>query len=368
MFAPITALALCAALSTLPPARQQQALEAQVMAQPVPVSIYVMGGTLPRPVAAASGFADPDSGRKLTTDTPLRIASNTKTFVAATVLRLHERGRLDLDAAIAPLLDPELVKLLRDDGYKPDVITVRQLLSHSAGLYDHGGDPRYIETVLKDPRHVWSRKELVKLSMHYADPQAAPGVEFRYSDTGYILLGDIIERVTGQSVSAAVRELLRFDALGLTSTWWEVFEQPPPGVAPRARQFIDDVDATDVHASFDLYGGGGLVMSSRDLARFMAALFEGRVFEHEETLHTMLKQGAHKDAQNYRLGMLVKQIDGREIYFHSGFWGTVVYYDPATKLTVAAMTTRRKAYRTNVVPLVETVLGLTAPGSGCIEP
>lgn len=360
-----TALALCTALSTLPPERQQQALQAQVAAEPVPVSIYVMGGTLPEPIAAATGLADPNSRRKLTADTPLRIASNTKTFVAATVLRLHERGRLDLDAAIGSLLDPELVKLLSDDGFKPDVITVRHLLSHSAGLYDHGGDPRYIEAVLNEPGRAWTRKDLVRLSMQYADPQAAPGVEFRYSDTGYILLGDIVERVTGRTLAAAVRELLHFDALGLTSTWWEVFEQPRAGIEPRARQFIDDVDATDVHASFDLYGGGGLVMSSRDLAKFMAALFDGRVFDREETLRTMLKPGTHKGAENYRLGMLVKQVDGREIYFHSGFWGTVVYHDPASKITVAAMTTHRKAFRTSVIPLVEATLGLIPPGPDC---
>nr|WP_298721182.1 serine hydrolase domain-containing protein [uncultured Steroidobacter sp.] len=363
----VSMLALCTSLGTLPPDRQEPTLQSLVAEQPVPVAIYVTGAGMPRPAAAATGLADPSSGRPLTVDTPLRIASNTKTFVAATVLRLHEQNRIDLDAAIGPLLDSTLTGLLKADGFDPNAMTVRQLLSHSAGLYDHGGDPRFIAAVLSDPNHVWTPRELVQLSMTYADPQAAPGVEFRYSDTGYILLGNIIERLTGQPLATVVRQSLRFDALGLTSTWWEITERQPAGAQPRARQFFDERDATDVHASFDLFGGGGLLMSARDLATFMAALFEGRVFDRKETLQIMLQQGSHRGAEGYRLGMIVKHVAGREVYFHSGFWGTVVYYDPASQTAVAGVTTRRSAFRSNVTPLVEAVLGLQPLSADCAE-
>lgn len=361
MFQTLAMLALCASLGTQPADRHQQALQKLVADQSVPVSLYATGAGLPRPVAAATGMADPNSGRKLTPDTPLRIASNTKTFVAATVLRLHEQGRIDLDAPIGPLLDPALVRLISNDGYEPDIITVRQLLSHSAGFYDHGADPRYIATALKEPSHVWTRKEQVQLSTTYGDPLSTPGTEFKYSDTGYILIGDIVERLTGKPLASAVRQSLRFDELGLKSTWWEVAEPAPAGAEARAHQFIDDVDATNVHASFDLFGGGGLVMSPRDLATFTAALFEGRVFERKETLQTMLQRGPHRGAEQYRLGMIVKQVNGREVYFHSGFWGTVVYYDPASKIAVAGMTTRRSAFKSSVIPAVESALGICGP-------
>lgn len=168
--------------------------------------------------------------------------------------------------ALAPLLSPRLEEMLRADGYETGPITVRQLMSHSAGLYDHGGDPRFTKTILADPAHVWTREELVRLSIDYADPQSAPGREFRYSDTGYILLGDIVERITGESVGAAVRRLLRLNRLGLASSLWEMMEPTPAGAPQRARQSIGDVDATEVHASMDLFGGRGPVMSARDLA------------------------------------------------------------------------------------------------------
>src|SRR5690606_27293436 len=116
--------------------------------------------------------------RAMTVDTPLRIASNTKTFTAATALRLWEQGRLDLEAPVAGLIAPELDALLRERGYAADGITVRHLLTHSSGLYDHGSDPRFTQTLFGDPKRRWSREDLVRLSMSYAGPQGAPGEKF----------------------------------------------------------------------------------------------------------------------------------------------------------------------------------------------
>lgn len=181
-----------------------------------PTAIFVTGRGVSTAYGAASGEAD--VGTALTVDTPLRLASNTKTFVAATALRLWENGRLDLDAPIDGLLSAPLTRLLEADGYDTRRITVRQLLTHSAGLYDHAGDPRFIQTSIAQPDRRWTREGLVRLATEYGDPRSAPGTEFRYSDTGYILLGDIIERVTGRDIAAAVRAELGFDRLGLKST------------------------------------------------------------------------------------------------------------------------------------------------------
>ncbi len=308
-----------------------------------PMAIYVAGAGALTPGGTAEGEASP--GVSLTVNTPLRIASNTKTFVAATLLRLWEQGRIDLDAPIGPLLTPALDALLRADGYDTGRITIRQVMSHSAGFYDHGGDPRFIAAVAADPTHRFTREELVRLSMAWADPQSPPGTEFRYSDTGYILLGDIIERRTGKTLARAVRDALRLDRLGLTSTWWERFEQPPAGAPARARQWLGAQDATGFDPSMDLYGGGGQLMSARDLATLFAALFEGRIFDRPETLREMLWQGPHRGADRYRLGLFVTRAGDEEFYSHSGFWGTLVYYSPRRRLAVAGVTTNQDGFR-----------------------
>jgi D-alanyl-D-alanine carboxypeptidase len=319
-----------------------------------PTAIYVAGRGTPEPWGAASGVAYPATGAPMTVDTPLRIASNAKTFTAATVLRLWETGRIDLDAPIGPLLTPSLDALLKADGYDTAAITVRHLLSHSAGLYDHGGDRRFVEAVMADPAHFWSRDELVGLSMAWADPQP-PGEAFRYSDTGYVLLGDIVERITGKSLGVAVRQELRLDRLGLTSSWWEIMEPAPAGVV-RAPQGLGRIDAAGWHASMDLYGGGGMVMSARDLAVFFAALFEGRIFDKPDTLDMMLWQGPHERGDHYRFGIFVSQIDGRTFYWHSGFWGTIALYSPDTGVAVAGMTNNQDGFLA-MRTLAESIIG-----------
>lgn len=353
-------LAACLSILSAVPAGAQPAdpaaLGAAVRSDARPLALFVTGKGMSRPLAL-SGRGNPPAAPAMDVDTPVRVASNTKTFVAATVLRLWEDGRIDLDAPIGPLLSPALDRLLRDDGYDTGRIIVRQLLSHSAGIYDHAADDRYLPLVQSQPGRRWSREDLVRLAVDWGQPIDPPGTAFHYSDTGYILIGDIVERITGQPLGKAVRSQLRLDRLKLRSTWWEVMEPQPRGARARARQFVGDLEVTGLDASVDLYGGGGLVMSARDLATLTAALFEGRLFRRADTVRTMLWRGPHRGGDTYRLGVFVKQAGGKDYYWHSGFWGTAAYYAPATGIAVAGVSTNQDAYR-RLVRLVESAVGL----------
>jgi len=326
-----------------------------VQEQQIPLALYATGMGVERPWATASGMADEQAGRPMSVDTPLRVASNTKTFVAATILRFWERGLIDLDGPIAQQIDPLFNALLAAAGYRTDRITVRHLLNHSGGLVDHTDDPEFFATVIREPQRLWTREEQVRLGAKFSAPLGEPGTRFSYSDTGYILLGDIVERISGTTLAAAVRREMGFDRLGLTSSWWEISEPQPPHSQPRARQFFGDVDATGISASMDLYGGGGLVMSVRDLATFFAALFEGHVFDSPDTLREMLSQGRHEGAHGYRLGMAVETVGGAEVYSHLGFWGTAAYYAPAQGIAVAGFAIRREA-RDTLVSVIRQLL------------
>jgi D-alanyl-D-alanine carboxypeptidase len=162
--------------------------------------------------------------------------------------------------------------------------------------------------------------------------------------------------ITGLSLASAVRKQLRFQTLGLTSTWWEITESQPRFTEPRARQFIGEQEITDVNATMDLYGGGGLAMSARDLAIFTGNLFEGRVFEQPHTLLEMVREENHEGAGGYRLGVATSVIDEHVCHSHAGFWGTVVYYSPPFELAVAGFTTLRNA-RPELVSLVQMIIG-----------
>ena len=359
---PIT---LCVSMQLIAPAFAQvisrAALQAEVASDPRPMALFVTGKGVASPFAVSIAGKDGVAATPaLGPDTPVRVASNTKTFVAATVLRLWEQGRIDLDAAIGPLMSPRLDELMRSGGYDTARITLRHLLSHSAGIYDHAQDERYLTLVLSQPAKRWTREDQVRLAVTWGKPLGPPGTVFHYSDTGYILVGDIIERITGQSLGKAVRTQLQLDRLNLQSTWWEVLEDKPRRAPWRARQFIGDAEVTDLDASVDLHGGGGLVMSAKDLAILTAALFEGRLLERPGTLQEMLWQGPHKGADGYRLGVFVGRANGRDYYWHSGYWGTVAYYVPDTGIAVAGVTNNQDAYR-RLVNAVQKAAGVAAP-------
>ena len=291
-----------------------------------------------------SGVADPTTGAPLTPGHGHRIASNTKTYVAAAILRLWEDGRLRLDDPIARHLAPASVAAIRGGGYDPERITVRHLLSHTSGLYDYGMDSLYQVRVGADPRHRWTRMEQLEFAMNRGRPYGEPGEVYHYADTGYILLGEMVERLTGQPFGPALRQVLRFDALGLRETWLESLEPQPSAVAGRAHQLMGSADTHDFDPSLDLYGGGGYVATTRDLAVFARALFAGGLFRRPTTIDTMLTRVGAIGDRGYRYGLAVDQLEGYRAAGHTGFWNTFVWYFPELDLAIAGSIQQNAAY------------------------
>jgi len=304
--------------------------------------------------SGAAGVADRSTRTPLTPQQPVRIASNTKTFVAAAILRLWEEGRLDIDGSIDRYLSDESVHTLLSGGYDPQSITVRHLLTHTSGLYDFGDNDEYIRLCTKDPHHHWTRGEQLIFAMNRGKPYGVPGKVFSYSDTGYILLGEILERKTGSSMGQALRDLVGYQQLGLKSTWVETMELPPKGIPDRAHQYEGDRDTYADDPSYDLYGGGGLVSTVRDLAVFMRSLFQRQVFVHAHTIDIMLSTvpgaiagpsayGTPQKPDEARMGIFVRKMDGFTVYIHTGYWGTIAAYIPKLDLGLAISVTQQKA-------------------------
>jgi D-alanyl-D-alanine carboxypeptidase len=285
-------------------------------------------------VTVASGLADRASATPLEPDTPFRIASVTKTFVAAAMLKLVGRHRIDLDDPIADRLSRRTVRTLRRGGYGPDAITVRQLLRHTSGLFDYATTDAYDRRNERDPGHHWTRAEQLRFAMDHGKPVADPGRRYHYSDTGYLLLGEIVERATHRSLGAAVRRLVGFARLGLDHTYWEQLEPAPAGLKPRAHQYADDFDNVTLDASHDLYGGGGLVSTVGDLTRFYRALFHGRVIHDRALLRAMTKVPRANRKSGAGMGIFRTEVDGETCFEHPGYWGTDALHCPALDLTL----------------------------------
>lgn len=284
-------------------------------------------------VSAAGGSYEL-GGAPLDAAASFRIASVTKTFTAAAVLRLVEQGSLSLDDTLVSAGTPDgLLGLLRADGYAVDTITVAQVLNHSSGLFDYafGDGSPYVSVVTADPSHVWTRDEQVAFAMDHGDPVGAPGQAMAYSDTGYVVLGAIIEARTGRSLGEAYTSLLHFDALGMDHTYLQT-----AGSSPRSTlvgQRFGDIAVAAIDPSVDLFGGGGLVSTTHDLAVFFRALWGGGVFDDAATWATLTAITGPDPATAQ--GIFRAPIGAVECWFHNGFWGVEVFTCPSIDVTFA---------------------------------
>jgi D-alanyl-D-alanine carboxypeptidase len=187
---------------------------------------------------------------------PWGIGSNTKTFVAVVVLQLAAEGRINLDAGIEAYL-PHLAGAAQ--------ITPRELLQHTSGLNEYLDKP----AVLNDPHRVWTPSELIAVA-EAAGRVGKPGGPYHYSNTNYIVLGEIIKQVTGNSWFDEVRTRI-LEPLGMSSTSL-IGAQEAPGYNLVNDKFVD--------ATYSLnpsLGGaaGGLQSTDHDVLLFAAALAKG---------------------------------------------------------------------------------------------
>lgn len=294
----------------------------------------------------AKGF---DSNAKediLSASQPFRVASVTKTFVAAAIMRLHEMDSISIEDPITEYISADHIQILEEDGYKPEEILIKHCLNHTSGIADYATTDDYISEALQNPDKRWTRTEQLEWATKYGDPLWPSGSQYRYSDSGYILAGEIIERYSQGDLASGLRSLLKFEKIGLQDTWLETLENHPSEAKEPVHRYLRKlVDATGWDPSVDLYGGGGLMSTTKDLATFMSALFTGLIFDDASTLELMMtppdfwaeynpdEDDRYKD---YRYGFWEISIYGEKAYKHGGLWGSTMMYVPAYGCSIAS--------------------------------
>lgn len=238
----------------------------QFQAQAGPgAAVHYHGGT------RSAGTAKIHEQRAITAADHFRIGSQTKTFTAAVVLQLVDENRVELDAPISRYL-PGVV----NGNYNGDVITVRQLLSHTSGMVN------YVRDAKANPDGTFTLAELVRSAMD-EPAQAAPGAAQHYSNVAFLVLGMLIERLTGKQAADAITERI-ITPLGLTQTRF-----PAPGNRALPSPFLPGyiggrlgpiffwTEATTA-VELSLWSTAGAMSSTLDdLQRFYRALINGHV-------------------------------------------------------------------------------------------
>jgi len=275
----------------------------------------------------ARGQAQIELGVPLATDQVFRIASITKIFTAATVLKLAEQRRLSLDDKLAKYF-PEIASA--------DRITLRQLLNHTAGVSDTAKNPQpgFMRRDIDTATHV---AEIAK-----RDPAFEPGTRWAYSNAGYILLGAVIEKVTGQPWHEAMRQLL-LEPAGLAHIRYGDGAALIPG---RVAGYSTDNPAHRVeNASFISSSvpaaAGGLVATADDLLRWMRALAGGHMISAKSfRAMTTPAQPIESPAHRYGLGMYLWRVRNSDMVGHTGQingFASALAYLPKEDVTVVVL-------------------------------
>jgi len=314
--------------------------------------------------SGAAGYADRKTKEKIESDQPALIASSIKTYVAATILRLVELKKLQINQPINSLLTEATRQLFIKDGYDLEAIQIIHLLSHTSGIEDYISEKNvesYLKFAEENKRYRWTRDEQLQRTVKLGDPIGKAGSSFNYADANYLLLTEIIEGITKKPFYTAMRELLRYDQLGFHDTWFPTLEPKNWFTKELVHQYNEhDWDSYDLDPSWDLYGGGGIATTTEELAQFSYHFFNGHIVKDttiRDLIFTYIKT-KETEQYPYYLGLSRDQYHDLVAYGHGGYWGTVVLYFPELNAAISVYILNRKerALRRTVLDQVSKIL------------
>ena len=262
------------------------------------------------------------------------LASSGKLVTACVLLRLAERGTLDLDAPVSRWL-PALPHAR--------AITPRLLLAHRSGLRDYPRDPELAAKLEGgEPDHPWTRAEVLAVIARLG-AERPPGRRFGYRDSNYVVAAEIAERTAGEDFGELVRTLIS-EPLDLPDFSCARTRLTTPHLAMLGRA-VDLLSLTGGRMPNDvvgpIWGDGPVAGSALDLARFTEALFAGELVS-RDSLRAMVRRTSRFGRRyGYGLGVQLKRVPGAVLAGHDGIyfgWTASASIDDTTATTVAVVT------------------------------
>ena len=291
-------------------------------------------------------------------DTHFRAASNTKTMTAAVIVLLVQQGKLRFDDPVSKYVQGV------PNG---DEISVGELLEMRSGLYNYTSAPELAESLDDDPTRVWTPEELLAIAFK-RPPLSAPGQEYDYCNTNYVLLGLIVEEIEGVPLAKVFQDRL-FRPLGMKHTLlpvdtsnaipepyshgylyggssYALVDAPYPADLRAAAKAgtLEPNDATWQNPSY-AFAAGGAISTADDLAIWMRALVGGKLFDADhqrQWLDSLEPQDPSKPlGQKYGYGISQITFGPNSMYFHGGEmpgYNSFMGYDPINDVTLIVWT------------------------------
>ena len=280
----------------------------------------------------AAGIQDLTTAAPTTTDSHVRIASITKTFTATVILQLVDEGQLSFDDTLEPFV-PGIAN--------GDQITIRQVLGMTAGIFNYVEDPIFLADFELDPVMAFTPQDAVEIMRRYP-ADFAPGEDIRYSDSNYILLGLIIEQLTGQTADVAITERV-IRPLGLTQT---VFATTPDLPDPFVRGYeaaVPGATLRDMTASnpYVAWTAGAMYSTLSDLRVWAKALADGSLLSPAIQQERLTFNAFPGEALEVGYGLGILSLNGL-IGHNGGIFGysTWMVHAPEEDATVVVATNR----------------------------
>jgi D-alanyl-D-alanine carboxypeptidase len=287
----------------------------------------------------AAGMADIGNSVALKSCNISRVGSTVKTFTAVTILLLQEQGLLNIDDKISDYLSGTAIDKIEN----AKTATIRQCMQHSSGIFNYIQNLKFQTASLNDLVKVWTPDELLSYAYN-KDAYFAPGEGVRYSNTNYVFLGQIIEKVTGKPFYQVFQELI-FTPMNMTMTRFAALDNVPDGII---RGYVDmysnlDLIESTYYSGWDYYtADGGLISNPYDMSRFLYGLFSGQILD-AYSLNEMLTFRAPSDPDpeffkiEYGLGIFKMYTSYGIAYFHSGdaigYYANMMYF-PSNGTTI----------------------------------
>ncbi|GAA2282381.1 MULTISPECIES: serine hydrolase domain-containing protein [Kitasatospora] len=266
--------------------------------------------------SGTAGTADTATGRKRSPQDRFRIGSISKSFVATVMLQLAAEGRLSLDDAV----ERWLPGIVRGNGHDGGTVAIKMLLNHTSGIFNYTDDQ---EALNRDEIH--TPESIAQIAMSHP-ATFAPGSDWAYSNTNYVLAGMIIERASDRALADEITDRIA-DPLGLTGTYLPHGSDPTirePHSRHYTKLFQTDSDAP-VYEATELdpamfWAAGGMISTAQDLNRFFSALLGGRVLppNQQRDMFTTLPTRGWLPHTTYGLGISSVRLPGGETVWGMG--------------------------------------------------
>lgn len=273
---------------------------------------------------------------------PYYIASVSKLITSVLTSILIEKDMISYEDPISRYLEPDLLHnlhLYKGKDYTSD-IKIKHLLNHTSGLHDFLEDsPKqaksFVDHIIDEPDRLWTTREAIVWAKEHLEPHFPPGQGFHYSDTGYHLLGLIIEKITEKPYGEVLRAYI-FEPLQMKHSYLAPTEPIEKSDFPLAHLFIRNINITHYSCLSFMHAGGGIVSTNEDLLKFMKALVHHEIIS-EKSLSQMKRDwGKFFIGIDYGYGVMnfktipVLMPQKYNVWGNAGSTGSFMFYHSAT--------------------------------------